>query len=204
MTDYFNQQAATWDSDPVKIERAKAVAQAMRDNLTLTLSPTALEYGCGTGLLSFALQPYLGKITLADSSDGMLAVLGEKIAASGVTNMFPIKVDFSTDLLPPTKYQLIYSLMVLHHIPNTEMILKDFYMLLETPGVLCVADLEKEDGSFHAGNFSGHNGFDRDELSQKVLRAGFRKAEFKPVFQMPKRVGEVTKYFPLFLMIAEK
>lgn len=204
MTDYFNQQAATWDSDPVKIERAKAVAQAMRDNLTLTLSPTALEYGCGTGLLSFALQPYLGKITLADSSDGMLAVLGEKIAASGVTNMFPIKVDFSTDLLPPTKYQLIYSLMVLHHIPNTEMILKDFYTLLETHGVLCVADLEKEDGSFHAGNFSGHNGFDRDELSQKVLRAGFRKVEFKPVFQMPKRVGEVTKYFPLFLMIAEK
>lgn len=204
MTEYFDQQAANWDSDPVKIEHARAVAQALRDNLTLNLTTTALEYGCGTGLLSFVLQPYLGQITLADSSSGMLAVLDEKIAASGARNMVSMQVDFTTDPLPQTKYQLIYSLMVLHHVPNTEMILKDFYTLLEKPGVLCVADLEKEDGTFHGANFSGHNGFDRDELSQKVLKAGFRKVEFKPIFQMPKTIDNVTKYFPLFLMIAEK
>ena len=204
MTDYFDQQAANWDSDPIKIERARAVAQAIRDNLSLAPNCTALEYGCGTGLLSFALQPYLGQISLADSSSGMLAVLNEKIAAGGVHNMFPMKVDFSTDPLPQIKYQLIYTLMVLHHIPDTDRVLRDFYRLLERPGVLCVADLEKEDGSFHGRDFSGHKGFDHDELSQKVLGAGFRKVEFKPVFQMPKTIGEVTKYFPLFLMIADK
>jgi ubiquinone/menaquinone biosynthesis C-methylase UbiE len=200
----FDQQAAAWDADPVKIERARVVAQAIRDNLTLTPDLSALEYGCGTGLLSFALQPYLGHITLADSSSGMLTVLDQKIASGGIHNMTSMKVDFTTDPLPPARYQLIYNLMTLHHIPDTEAILKNFYMLLETPGYLCVADLEKEDGSFHGPDFPGHTGFDRDELSEKVLRAGFQKIEFNTVFQMPRLVGTTTKYFPLFLMVAEK
>ena len=204
MTDYFDQEAAGWDADPVKVERARTVAQAIRENVSLTTNSTALEYGCGTGLLSFALQPYLGQITLADNSSGMLAVLDKKIAASGIGNMTSMKADFSTDPLPQTKYQLIYSLMTLHHIPDTDKILEDFYTLLETPGCLCVADLEKEDGSFHGPDFFGHKGFDRQELSQKVLRAGFRKVTFKPVFQMPKIVGSSRNFFPIFLMIAEK
>jgi ubiquinone/menaquinone biosynthesis C-methylase UbiE len=200
----FDQQAAAWDTDPVKIERTRSVAEAIRDNLTLTPDMTALEYGCGTGLLSFALQPYLAHITLADSSIGMLAVLDQKIASGGMHNMTSIKVDFTTDPLPQARYQLIYNLMTLHHIPDTDKILKDFYTLLEAPGYLCVADLEKEDGSFHGPDFPGHKGFDRDELAEKVRRAGFQKVEFKTVFQMPRPVGTTTKYFPLFLMIAEK
>ncbi|MDR3576487.1 MAG: methyltransferase domain-containing protein [Anaerolineaceae bacterium] len=204
MTDYFDQQAAGWDADPVKIERARAVAQAVRDNVILAPNMTALEYGCGTGLLSFALQPFLGQITLADNSSGMLAVLDEKIASSGFSNMVSMKVDFSTDPLPQARYQLIYSQMTLHHIPDTDKILQDFFTLLETSGCLCVADLDKEDGSFHDADFSGHHGFDRQELSEKVLKAGFRKVEFKPVFQMPKTIGASKKYFPVFLMIAEK
>jgi ubiquinone/menaquinone biosynthesis C-methylase UbiE len=47
--------------------------------------------------LSFALQEDLGQITLADTSQGMLDVLSEKIAASGVTNMHPVRLDLSTD-----------------------------------------------------------------------------------------------------------
>jgi len=201
---YFDEQASSWDSDPVKIERARAVAQAMRAGIPLSSGLTALEYGCGTGLLSFALQPYLGQITLADSSDGMLAVLNEKIADSGIRNMASLKADFTSDPLPQTRYGLIYALMTLHHIPDTGAILSDFYSLLEKPGWLCVADLDKEDGSFHTWSFSGHNGFDRQELAKKVLDTGFAKVEFKPVFEMHKTVKGSSKAYPIFLMIAEK
>ena len=41
----------------------------------------ALDYGCGTGLLSFPLKDELGHITLNDNSAGMLEVVQEKILA---------------------------------------------------------------------------------------------------------------------------
>jgi ubiquinone/menaquinone biosynthesis C-methylase UbiE len=77
----FDDKARTWDSDPIKRERALAVAAAIRQRVPLARDWRALEYGCGTGLLSFALHAELGQMTLADSSSGMLAVLAEKITA---------------------------------------------------------------------------------------------------------------------------
>jgi ubiquinone/menaquinone biosynthesis C-methylase UbiE len=165
---------------------------------------TALEYGCGTGLLSFALQPYLAHITLADSSAGMLAVLKEKIASSGVQNMTPLRLDLATDPLPQAQYDLIYTLMVLHHVLDTDSLLRDFYELLGTPGYLCIADLDKEDGSFHGPDFPGHKGFDRKELSEKAEQAGFRANRFTTIFQTPREVDGQRREFPLFLMLAEK
>jgi ubiquinone/menaquinone biosynthesis C-methylase UbiE len=92
----FDERAKDWDSDPKKVERARVTAEAIRRTISLSTDMNALEYGCGTGLLSFALQSDLGQITLADSSQGMLDVLGEKIAAAGVTKC-PTKLDLTAD-----------------------------------------------------------------------------------------------------------
>ena len=79
----FDARAATWDDDPTKVDRAQAVADEIATRVPLSPAMRALEYGCGTGLLSFILRPRLGDITLADVSDGMLAVAARKIAAVG-------------------------------------------------------------------------------------------------------------------------
>jgi ubiquinone/menaquinone biosynthesis C-methylase UbiE len=202
--DNFDQEAATWDTHSYRIERAQTVAQGIRADVPVTPRMTAFEYGCGTGLLSFALQPYLGHITLADSSSGMLAVLDEKIAAAGICNMTSLKVDLVSDPLPQLKVQLIYTLMTLHHIPETRKVLEGFYSLLDTPGCLCVADLDSEDGSFHGPEFTGHQGFDREALGQMVREIGFRKVAFRTIYHTPRQVAGSTIYFPLFLMTAEK
>ena len=86
MTD-FDLRARDWDSDPLKLDRARKVADAIREAVRLDTGMSALEYGCGTGLLSFALQPSLGRITLADSSQGMLDVLNNKIMSAGFQNI---------------------------------------------------------------------------------------------------------------------
>jgi ubiquinone/menaquinone biosynthesis C-methylase UbiE len=180
------------------------VAAGIRAALPLSPQLTALEYGCGTGLLSFALRPQLGHITLADSSTGMLAVLREKIAAASIHTMTPIQLDLMIDPLPAERSQLIYTLMTLHHIPDTDRMLRAFYQLLDAPGHLCVADLDKEDGTFHEGEFHGHPGFERNELDAKARRAGFQNIRFTTVFHMIKDVNGVSKDFPIFLMVAEK
>ena len=54
---YFDERAKDWDANPMRVERARIVAQAIRQAVPLRPGMTALELGCGTGLLSFALQP---------------------------------------------------------------------------------------------------------------------------------------------------
>jgi ubiquinone/menaquinone biosynthesis C-methylase UbiE len=199
MTD-FDEKARDWDSDPLKVERAKRTAAAIRREVRLNRKTTALEYGCGTGLLSFALQPYLGPIVLADSSTGMLQVLGEKIAAAGLTDMTPVHLDLATDTVPLGKYQLIYMLMVLHHIPDVPPILRKLYAMLEQPGTLCIADLDKEDGTYHPAGFEGHYGFDQAGLQSQLLAAGFSRAHSFPFYEEPRN----GRTYPIFLAVAEK
>jgi ubiquinone/menaquinone biosynthesis C-methylase UbiE len=200
----FDQKAAQWDAKPIRVERAQAVAEGIKAAVSLSPHMTALEYGCGTGLLSFALQPYLGHIRLADSSTGMLAVLRDKIASANIQNMKPVQLDLLIDPLPAERYDLIYTLLTLHHIPDTDRILRAFYDLLDTTGTLCVADLDKEDGTFHEDEFHGHLGFDRAELAAQAKQIGFQTITFSTVFHMIKDVNGVTKDFPIFLMVAQK
>ena len=201
----FDERAKDWDSDPKKVERARAVADSIRYAVSLIAGMSALEYGCGTGLLSFALQANLGQITLADTSLGMLDVLKEKITAAGVTNMHPIRLDLSTDPLPAEHFDLTYSLMTLHHIEDAKGILKKFHALLNPSGVLCIADLDKEDGSFHTdGTTDVHKGFERAELQKWVEGAGFADVKFSTAYEIKKKIGDNEKTFPIFLLSARK
>ena len=170
-TAYFDERAKNWDEDPMKSARAAAVAAGIRARLPLNANMCGLEYGCGTGLLSFALHDALRQITLADSSPGMLAVLQEKIDAQRISNMRPVRLDLTRDPLPPERFDIIFSLMTFHHIPDTDAILRDLHTLLANPGYLCIADLDSEDGSFHGSDFSGHRGFDRNTLAQQAIHA---------------------------------
>jgi ubiquinone/menaquinone biosynthesis C-methylase UbiE len=201
----FDERAREWDSDPKKVERASAVADAIRKTIRLSPRMNALEYGCGTGLLSFALQSDLGSITLADTSQGMLDVLSEKIASACVTNMRPVRLDLAADPLPAECYHLTYSLMTLHHIHDTNDILRKFHALLEPDGYLLVADLDKEDGSFHTdGSRDVHMGFQREELRKMVEEAGFAEVRFSTAYEIKKKINEEEKIFPVFLMCAKK
>ena len=198
----FDSKAKKWDEVPGRVERAQAVAAAIREQVALSRAMSALEYGCGTGLLSFALQAELGQITLADSSSGMLEVLRQKIAHGGMPNMTPVQLDLAVDPVPAERFDLIYTLMTLHHIPDTTTILGCFHTLLQPGGILCIADLDKEDGSFHSHevDFDGHNGFDRTELSVGLEQAGFTNICFSTCYEM---IKDERKY-PLFLAVAEK
>ena len=198
----FDQRAKTWDDDPMKTARAQAVAEAIRARISEIEGMSGFEYGCGTGLLSFALQPYLRQIALADSSTGMLEVLREKIVSAGIDNMTPVRLDLTSDPLPEQRFDITYSLMTFHHIADTDAILRKLHTLLGRNGHLYIADLDAEDGSFHGAGFDGHNGFDRDDLARRAEQAGFTNIAFSTVFTISK--GTPEKSYPVFLMTAQK
>jgi 2-polyprenyl-3-methyl-5-hydroxy-6-metoxy-1,4-benzoquinol methylase len=201
----FDERAREWDADPAKVARAVAVADAMRRELPLSASMRCLEYGCGTGLLSFALRYDVGAIALADASEGMLAVLRDKIAAAGAGNMTPLKLDLATDALPAGRFDLICSLMVLHHVPEPAGILRKFRELLDPGGWVAICDLDAEDGSFHDDPaFTGHKGFDRAALGREMEAAGFAAPRAVTPYVIERETAAGIQRFPLFLMMASK
>ena len=201
---HFDSKARQWDENPVFRERAEKIATGIRAAIPLSKSMTALDYGSGSGLLSFPLKDELGHITLKDTSAGMLAVAEEKIAALGVANMTTRLTDLTAEPLPGERYDLIYSSMTLHHIPDTNAILKTFHHLLNPGGWLCIADLDKEDGSFHGIEVDVHHGFDRDELAAKLGAAGYEHPRFETVFEIEKETPNGARCYPVFLMVARR
>lgn len=202
----FDEKAKDWDTRESG-ERAANIAESIRSRVPLSNKMSAFEYGCGTGQLSFELRDQVGPITLADSSAGMLEVLRDKIRAKSADAMKPIKLDLSTDPPPDNQFDLVYTMMTLHHIPDTGQILRQFYALLNHGGYLCVADLDKEDGSFHGQDVDDvHKGFDRKELAEIAEKSGFSDISFSTAYEMEREVNEKgeTKIFPIFLMVAIK
>ena len=201
---HFDSKARQWDDNPVFRERGLKIAEAIRKAVPLHRDMRALDYGCGTGLLSFPLRDELGAILLADSSSGMLDVVTEKVAAQGVTNMTPVKLDLLIDPPPAQRFDLIVSAMTLHHVPNTDHILRIFHDLLQPGGTLCIADLDQEDGSFHGPEVDVHPGFDRRDLSLRTTQAGFSDMQFQTVFSIAKEYETGTRNYPVFLMTARR
>ena len=202
----FDDEAKTWDT-PKSQERAEQIAASIKSQVALSEKMTAFEYGCGTGQLSFELQDTLGSITLADSSAGMLSVLNDKIKKRSADHMHAVQLDLTIDPLPDQEFDLLYTAMTLHHIADTSDILSKFHQLLKPKGTLCIADLDKEDGSFHGHDVDDvHRGFDRDKLKTLTEGIGFTNVEFTTAYQMEREIDEegTTKTFPIFLMTARK
>jgi len=201
----FDIKALTWDDNPQFAERSKHIADKICEHVSLNKEMDGFEYGCGTGLISFNLMPYLKSITLADSSDGMLNVLRNKIRKNYVTSMEVLKTDLIIDDIPEKKFDIIYTALTLHHIEDIETILARFYKMLNNSAFLCVAELDKEDGSFHGPDFHGHKGFDRDEMKNLFERAGFKNVRVDTCYEI-KRITEQNQNvsYPVFLMTGEK
>jgi predicted TPR repeat methyltransferase len=194
-TNRFDEMSATWDDDPTKVERAEVVARAIGDAVPLDSSVRMLEYGAGTGLVTQALRDAVGPVTLADTSAGMREVIERKIATGAITDARVWDVDLATDTAPDEDFDLVVTVMALHHVADEETVLSRFADLLVDGGHVCVVDLEHEDGSFHGADFDGHHGFDRGALASTLERVGFTEVQFEHCHDMVR--DGVT--YPLFL-----
>jgi ubiquinone/menaquinone biosynthesis C-methylase UbiE len=198
----FDDKAATWDDDPDRRRRSGIVAARINELVKPSRRTRVLEYGAGTGLLGFALKPYVGHMTLADISDGMLAQVQMKIAGSGMTDVEWRRLDLTKDPLPAERYDLVCLQLILHHILDTHQILTALHDILAPGGTLAVADMDLEDGTFHREAYEGYFGFDRAALGEQARAAGFRDVTFDDVLTVHKVRGGVEREYPMFLMLA--
>lgn len=198
----FDAAAATWDEEPRRVGLANDVAAAILREGILTPEMDVMDYGCGTGLLTLRLQPRVGTITAVDSSPGMLKVLAGKIEGLGLRNVFPRAIDLERDDYGDERFHAIVSSMTLHHIREPELLLARFHSLLSPGGYLCIADLDKEDGSFH-DDAAGveHSGFEAGEMEEMFRRVGFTDVRSSIAATIVK--GEARVY-PVNLVVGKR
>ncbi len=202
----FNIEAAQWDANPGRVKLANEVSDAIIRETAPSRDMDVLDYGCGTGLVTLRLQPMVRSITGADSSEGMLGVLENKVRTASLPNVRTQLVDFERGGKVAGAFHLVVSSMTMHHVKDTAGLFHQWYDVLLPGGQLAAADLDTEDGSFHGDNTGVfHFGFDRDALKKMMQRAGFQNVRVVTASTMVREIaGGGKRGFPVFLIIGRK
>ena len=197
-TERFDSKAATWDEDASRVALATSVADAIARQIRLSPSDEVLDFGCGTGLLSLAVRPHVGRVTGADTSAGMLQVFEQKIRAQGVALVTPYLIGATRPLAAAGRFDLITSSMALHHVRDVPALFAEFRTLLRDGGHVALADLDTEDGTFHTPDVKDvhHLGFDRASLRTLLAEAGFDDVRDTTAFTHRRHGRE----YPVFLI----
>jgi tRNA (cmo5U34)-methyltransferase len=201
----FDIKAAEWDKNPMHWKRSVAIVDKIKELIPLNQNMIALEYGAGTGIASFLLKDFVKEITLMDNSSEMVKVIEGKIKTSNAKNLKVLRFDLENNNYKEGKFDLIFNQMVLHHIINTENIIKQFSLLLNSGGYLAIADLYEENGSFHGEGFNGHRGFNIENLSEILRKNGFENVSHETCFAIDHKISETeTKLYDIFLLTGRR
>ena len=199
MADLFKEKAKDWDVNEMVRNLSSAIGSAILDNVSLNDEMKVMDFGAGTGLVSGHVAPLVNKITAIDISETMLQRLMEKPELKGKVecvcqNILEKPID--------DKFDLIMSAMAMHHVEDTEKMLKSFAHHLKPGARVALADLDKEDGNFHPPEIEGvfHSGFEREEFQKILENNGFEDVRFVTAHTVSKGPQD----YPIFLVLAKK
>ncbi len=201
----FDSKASEWDNNPMHWDRSRSIAKEIIKDIPIKKEMTALEFGAGTGILSFMLKDYFREITMMDNSSEMIKVIKGKIETTKVQNLKAINIDLEHSDYSGHRFDLIFTQMVLHHVEDVDNIINKFYSLLNPGGFIAIADLYAEDGSFHGEGFVGRRGFDIEKLSAQLGKVGFSNISERQCFVINRKISDTeTKEFGVFLLTAKR
>lgn len=199
MSERFNQAAEGWDQGDMRQNIAQAVFQTITSRIALLNHMNIMDFGAGTGLLSFKIAPMVKSVAGVDLSEKMLEQLEGK--NSDKIRVEAICQNICEEALEK-QFHGIVSSMAMHHVEDTADLFRAFHTHLKRDGFIAIADLEAEDGTFHSHGNEGvhHFGFERDALRETIEKAGFENVRFHHAHTVEKE----TREYPIFVVIAHK
>lgn len=199
MSDLFKQKAGDWDASQMRTQLSSAIGASILEHVPLDKEMKVMDFGAGTGLLTAHIAPRVSQVAAVDTSASMLERLAEKPEFNG--KVTTICQDITEQPLD-ARFDLIISAMAMHHVEDTRKLFATFARHLQPGGRIALADLDKEDGSFHPADTEGvyHHGFARDELASIIADSGFRGIQFETAHTVDKE----GKQYPIFLVMASK
>ncbi len=193
----FDQNAATWDMSNMRQMLAKNIYDAIVKNIELNDTMEVIDFGAGTGLLSRNIALHVRSLLGVDTSSGMLEKLNE-LGCENISTFHGDICKFETE----KKYDGIVSAMTMHHVEHLDELFVKLHELLKEGSFIAIADLMKEDGTFHADNDGVHHfGFDEEYLLSLAQKHGFSNVRYQKIFDVQK---EAKEPYGIFLLTASR
>lgn len=199
----FNKLSKNWDTD-LRVKRAEAISAEIESYLG-SGPLEIMEFGCGTGLVSFHLKNKNANFLLVDNSTGMIEKVEQKITDSNQNNMTTYCGDLK-DLDSDKKFDVIYSSMVFHHIEDVQATVNLLTTFLKPHGKLIIVDLLPDNGTFHKNSeaFKGHHGFKISDMKNHLEAAGLENISGRKFYSSYKMVDDANHPYSLFSIYATK
>jgi predicted TPR repeat methyltransferase len=168
-TDKFDSIAMVYDT-PKRAETAAVIADKIRVSIGGASGKTAIDYGCGTGLVGLRLLDMFRSVLFVDASKNMLAEVKRK---NGSAQTLCADI-MRGSRLPGTDYVLVVQTLL--HEKDTRELLSRLSALLNDGGHLLIVDFDKNE---EARSPDIHNGFNKISLADILTDLGLiiRSAE---------------------------
>jgi len=177
-TDIFERLANEYDTS-ARIQIAKLASEAIREYLVNTNNKSAIDFGCGTGLVGLSLLNNFNSVLFLDSSPNMINQIKQKIAEHNIQNADTLCFDFEREGQPDLHADYIFMAQVLLHINDVEFVLSRLYDVLNVGGHLLIVDFNKNE---EIVSDLVHNGFDQVKLADIMTKIGYRDIQSKTVY----------------------
>lgn len=177
-TDKFEMIANIYDT-PERIHVAKVSSDAIREYVVDAKRKSAVDFGCGTGLVGMNLLNDFGSMLFLDTSPNMINQIKQKISDLHIQNADTLCFDFEKEGLSDLRADYIFMVQVLLHIPDVEFVLSRLFDVLNEGGHLLIVDFDKNE---KVASDLVHNGFHQDELAAMMTRVGYKDIRSKTFY----------------------
>ncbi|KAH9890508.1 S-adenosyl-L-methionine-dependent methyltransferase [Cubamyces lactineus] len=181
---YFDEHAHTLEQEhPNAHKLGTMVIEAMRKTYPALFDKgrtEAMDYACGTGMVSLALRPYVKHIVGVDISQGSVDIYNKKAAEQGFSSEMEAVcavLKGTPEELGGAKFDLITCSASYHHFADIAETTRALAYFLKPGGSLLVADLKAApDGKELIPSTHHHLVPHKHGLSEEMMRTTFEGA----------------------------
>ena len=170
---YFNTVALEWE-EISKNYYDDSIIKKLKDLNIINSNSIVLDFGCGDGYISRGIANTVKKVVAVDISDEMLKQLQNKVALQAIDNIETKLCDLDEIPVKDNSIDVVCASMILHHIENPRLVVKEFKRVLKNGGWVFLADFSLyDDVEMKEKMHDVWMGFDTSEIEACFKREGF-------------------------------